>query len=209
VNGRLIGWCECAGCWLQNAYVDELLLCSSVCGDDTGADAGNDAEADAGIDVEPSCEAPTAGPTVHGGSVSEDETWTADTGPHVIPFDMTVYATLTIEPCAEVRIAAASTVTVRGSLAADGVLITADGDEPWGSIRNLGADATIWLEDTTVEGGGDPLSTSPELVGMIIVQGDQSAAPQGLLHVRNVTPASGIERTVPSMRQPLRTIRTI
>src|SRR5690606_35357119 len=54
------------------------------------------------------CPAPTAGPTLHDGAIGMDEVWTADGSPHIVSRFASVPegATLTIEPCAEVRMQA-------------------------------------------------------------------------------------------------------
>ena len=114
---------------------------------------------------------------MHGGSVMADETWTAAASPHILPFDMSIYAKVTLEPCAVVRIAPRATVTVRvtGSLLGAGtpsnrILIGArDDGKPFSSLRNLGG--TIELSYTTLEGGGDPLNTQPYLAGMLAGSG--------------------------------------
>ena len=59
--------------------------------------------ADTPIDA-PVCVAPTGAGTMHQ-SITAPETWTAAASPHVIPFDINIAATVTIEPCAVVRIA--------------------------------------------------------------------------------------------------------
>jgi hypothetical protein len=195
---------------MLRTFVIVLLAAGTAagCGDDTevptedsgpgdgGAEGGApDAGFDAGSDAGPACPAPTSGPTVHmSGSVPADETWTADTGPHIVPVGTTVAATatLTIEACAEVRIGAGVTVTVRGALVADGrpgqrVLITSDGTAPFATIRNFGGTSSIRLAHTTVENGGDPLTTELHLAAAVVVTGVQTDPTQGLLHVDNVT----------------------
>src|SRR5687767_1186760 len=77
------------------------------------------------VDAAPACAA-TAGPgTMHGGSVGTGgvaETWTAAASPHLLPFDTSVYAPITLEPCAVVRIAARRTISIQpaGALVAAG-----------------------------------------------------------------------------------------
>lgn len=79
-----------------------------------------DPNPDAGVQ---SCAAPTRGPTMHGGYLAEDETWTADGSPHLTTGDLFVEAdvTLTIEPCAEVRLRTGNFLTIHGHLEARGV----------------------------------------------------------------------------------------
>jgi len=48
----------------------------------------------------------STGPGTAHQSVNADETWTAAASPHTLKYDTTIYATVTIEACAEVLIAA-------------------------------------------------------------------------------------------------------
>jgi hypothetical protein len=138
------------------------------------------------------CATPTTGPTSHGGSVNT-ETWTAAASPHVLPYDTTVYGTLTIEPCAEVQIAAAATVTVRGAgrIVAEGTpgmrihIGPLTAGKPFANIRGLGN--TMRFAYTTIEGGGDRLNTLAEYAGMLDLQGVDAAKPtQEMISVDHV-----------------------
>ena len=133
---------------------------------------------DSGIPIVPStCAAPTKGPTMHT-SVMADETWTADMSPHILPYDTGIYAKLTLEPCAEVRVGAGRTITInaKGSIVGDGtasnrILIAAgDGAKGWGSIRAMGG--SMHLAYATIQGGGDPAAsvTRAVLAGMLYAQ---------------------------------------
>jgi len=180
---RAAGWTWC-------------LLLSTACGGgglipDAG-DGPSPIQDDAAVpDAEPGCDAP-AGPTMHtSGGVQADETWTAAGRPHIVRGDLTVYATLTLEPCAEVLLAGASTVTVRGALVAEGTaarpirIAAADPEAPFSQIRTVLG--TIRLAHTSVEDGGAPLNTLPELTGTFDLQGaDQTAPTQGTLFVDHV-----------------------
>lgn len=74
------------------------------------------------------CPAPTSGPTSHSGFVADGELWTAAASPHVLTGNVIVGSisgppvTLTIAPCAELRLAAGVSLTVRptGTLVARG-----------------------------------------------------------------------------------------
>lgn len=131
-----------------------------------------------------SCPPPTHGPTTHtGGSSSDpDETWTADTSPHVIPFDHTIYSTVTLEPCAEVLVAEGKSIVVRGKLVAHGAAATRvhigakDAGKPWATIHSSGG--VVELHYTTIDGGGAPLNTAVYLAGMIDMQGDATKPTQ-------------------------------
>lgn len=70
----------------------------------------------------PQCPAPTGGPTMHANSLPANETWTANGSPHVLTTNVTVPAgiTLTISPCAEVRLRSGVNIIVLGTLVARG-----------------------------------------------------------------------------------------
>ncbi len=69
-----------------------------------------------------SCPAPTGGPTLHANAVAPNEIWTAEGSPHILTNNVTVPAgvTLTVAPCAELRIRAGVNLTVLGTLFAHG-----------------------------------------------------------------------------------------
>lgn len=131
---------------------------------------------------------------MHGGGSSSDpdQVWTADQSPHLLPFDTTIYKTVTIEPCAEVLIGEGKTVTVRGKLIAEGTaskpihIGASEAGKPFASIHTLGA-ATIRLAHTTINGGGAPLNTFPYLAGTLNLQGDTLQPTQEALFVDHVT----------------------
>lgn len=139
--------------------------------------------------VASTCTPPVGAGTTHG-SISAPETWTEAGSPHILPFDTSIYSTVTIEPCAVVRIARKATVTVNpgGSLVAQGQLARPVTFEPsvagqaWSSIRNLGG--TLSLSHAVVAGGGDPLNTNVALAGALQMQ--SSLASGGILHVDDV-----------------------
>jgi hypothetical protein len=141
------------------------------------------------------CVAPTKGPTTHGGGSTNDpanEVWTADASPHVLQYDTTIYHNVTLEPCAEVLLAGGSTLTVRGSLVANGAAtkrVHIGGKDPqkaFASIRTVGG--TIRLAYATVDGGGDPLNNQPESAGALVITGTDGAKPtQETLFVDHVT----------------------
>jgi hypothetical protein len=133
------------------------------------------------------------GPTTHSGSVGS-ETWTAATSPHVLVADTSVTGTLTIEPCAEVQIAAAKSFTF-GSAAK--LIATGTADKPihigkkddaaFASIRAANG-GTVQLAYVTVDGGGDPQNSIPDIAGMIDLQGiDQGQPTQPIITVDHVT----------------------
>lgn len=140
------------------------------------------------------CTAPTKGPTMHGGgstSDPENEVWTAEGSPHILPYDTTVYKTVTIEPCAEVLIADSKTVTVRGKLVAEGTATKRihiggkDAGKPYASIRSLAG--SMRLAYTTIDGGGSKLNNAVYAAGMLDLQGDNLLPTQESLFVDHVT----------------------
>jgi hypothetical protein len=160
---------------------------------DAGAVAKNDAATTGGDAATAACPVPTAGPTSHSGTINT-ETWTADKSPYILPFDATIYGTLTIDPCAEVLIAAGATLTVAGSgkILADGLptqrihIGANDPAKPFAKIRSLGG--TIHLSYVAIDGGGDPLNTAPDYTGTFDLQGTDATMPsQETLFVDHVT----------------------
>jgi hypothetical protein len=150
-------------------------------GDTSDAAPGNDADAgtDASPDVTASCTAPTGAGTQHP-SVPTDETWTAAASPHVIPNDLSMYHTITLEPCAVVQIAAGKTITfgVGASIVANGtasqpVTIDAlDPQKPWGQMRFIGG--TGHFAYTTLAHGGDPLNALPYYAAVLDIRAGSS-----------------------------------
>ncbi len=152
---------------------------------------------DGGTGTAIDCPAPTAGPTVHSGDVQDGEVWTAAGSPHIVEYDVNVRegAKLTIEPCAEVRIAAEKRINVAapltpntGTLIAEGtatkpIRFTSDGDERWGSIY-IHAPGTARFAHVTFEnGGGESFNDGATLVA---VGGNEMPSKQ-VLFVDNVT----------------------
>ena len=120
---------------------------------------------DAGMTA--SCAAPT-GVVEHGTDIAADETWVGGTT-HFVREYVTVRApaTLTIEPCAVVQIAANRTITVRGDSSMNTARLIARGtaDRPirferrvasdaWGGLRGYNASSLIDLAYVELEGGG-------------------------------------------------------
>lgn len=170
----------------------------------SSSSSGGNAVPDSGLftpdggDVDPpvksECVPPTKGPTTHPGGINGDETWTADTSPHVLPYDTTIYKTLTLEPCAEVLLAGGKQVTIRGEgkLIAEGTATkrihigAKDAAAPFANIRTL-APSTARFAYTTIDGGGKPLATFGYLAGTLDFQGDSLKPTQETLFVDHVT----------------------
>jgi hypothetical protein len=144
------------------------------------------------------CTAPTGAGTTHG-SINAAETWTEAGSPHIIPFDISISAPVTIQECAVVRIVKGGTVTVAptGSLFANGgqgrpVTFEAKvAGQAWSSIRNLGGNLS--LNHAVLTGGGDPLNTNPAFAGALHMQ---SSGPGGSFHVDDVEIAGSLSQGV-------------
>lgn len=162
----------------------------------TASDPATTPAADVGVDspVVEECPSPTGAGTQHTGTtISADETWTAAGSPHVLTFDQQVTkgATLTIEPCAVVRVKGGYKLVVDSGakLVAAGTaskpirFMPDDPSAPWGHLGAFGP-STMRLAYVTVEGAGAESSGG---LGAIEVRGDQALAMQELLAVDHVT----------------------
>ena len=169
----------------MNRYVSSLLgllafgssaVLAAACGSSSSpsdppaplADGGgSDALATTDAPVVEDCPAPTAGPTMHSGDVTDNEVWTADGSPHIVEYDVNVRDghTLTIEPCARVQLAKEKGIRVAypltpntGTLVAEGtatkpIRFERQGPDPWGSLY-LAAPGTARLAYVELSGGG-------------------------------------------------------
>jgi hypothetical protein len=137
------------------------------------------------------------GPTQHQGDVSSDETWTAEASPHILTGSVRVRdgATLTINPCAEVRLGEGMQLAVgwldsQARLVAEGSqeqpihFVGADGAR-WGNIW-IRKNATASLAHVLVEGGGSTSVNVPRGAS-ILVQGERVQPLQARLKVDQVT----------------------
>lgn len=139
---------------------------------------------------------PKTGPgTVHhsGSLESDSETWTADASPHVIDFTMTIQQaqTLTLEPCAVVRLTKGTGLYVRGKLLSEGqadrpISIEAADAEPW-SVIEANDTSELRLVYTSVAGGGFANGNALDTVGMLDIRGKQEESTQGRLHADHLT----------------------
>ena len=137
------------------------------------------------------CPVPVGPGTTHGGeTITADTVWRAADGPHTTPgFIIAKGATLTLEPCAEVRIQSGG-ITVDGALKAVGTatqpihVLADDATKPWSYIRFMGGTGSFSY--ATIENGGDP--ADPNGLGLIDVRGDTTVtARQELVHLDHVT----------------------
>lgn len=168
---------------------------------DAGTSSFDAGEPDASqtVDAGPTgCPPPTHGPTTHDREPEADEVWTADTSPHIVTVDLPVRdgRKLTIEPCAEVRVAKGKhlfvaypgTPNVGGRLIAEGtaerpIAIRGQTSDPWASLY-VHAPGTARLAWVTLEGGG---GGDFEDNATIDVLGDGVAPADPLLFVDHVT----------------------
>ncbi|MFN0253234.1 MAG: hypothetical protein ACKV2T_40560 [Kofleriaceae bacterium] len=147
--------------------------------------------ADAPPDATPTCAPVTGSGIVHDSNLDAPETWTEAASPHVVMFDTTVSARITIEPCATIRIAGGRTVTFAtgGSFVATGTAnqpVTFEplvAGAPWAALRVLTGELS--LTHSVVRGGGDPLGGPLTLAGAIVMA-RSPAATTGALHLADV-----------------------
>lgn len=157
------------------------------CSDDTGGEGGEAGEG--GGSVKNECKAVSGSGTEHS-SVTADETWTAEGSPHIVTENLTIPegVTVTLEPCAEVRVKENVWISVDGHLVGQGepsrkILITAADAAPWLSLE-VTDPGTITLAHATVEGGGPDGGTT---YAMIDARGDQPAPAAPTLSFDHVT----------------------
>lgn len=140
------------------------------------------------------CSAPSGAGTTHQGSVASDETWSAADSPHVVTGNLAIDgATLTLEPCAVVRLQKGFGIDVGATAGGAAAALVAHGevidgvrrpvsfrrdveDDPWGFLRTAET-GRIDLEHVDLSGGGDP-DTGPNLGGTLIALG--AGGPTGL-----------------------------
>lgn len=165
------------------------LLVAPACGGDDDGDGDAAPAAD--------CPDPTAGPTMHSGDVEDGEVWTADGSPHIVTGDVNVRdgATLTIEPCAQVRMAAGAHIHVAypstpnsGTLIAEGtaerpITISGDGGARWASLY-VEAPGTARLSHVTLQGGG---ASDQEHGATLLASGDGADGADALVLADQVT----------------------
>jgi hypothetical protein len=122
--------------------------------------------------------------------VTQDETWTAEGSPHIVTENLYIPegVTVTLEPCAEVRVKENVWISIEGHLVGQGeasrkILITAADAAPWLYLE-VTDPGTITLAHTTVEGGGPDGATA---FAMIDARGDQLAPAAPTLSFDHVT----------------------
>ncbi len=125
---------------------------------------------------DPSCPAPTQGPTMVT-DITAASTWSAAGSPYVIDHGISIRAALTLEPCTEIRIGGGVTVQVRDDGSIEGLgtaeqpitIGALDPEQPWASLAIVHGNA-ITLRHATVADGGDPGALAPGDAAMIDAQ---------------------------------------
>jgi hypothetical protein len=182
----------------QPTNPDQTCVVAAGSGTVAAADINN-VNINCGPAVVPStCVTPT-GVGTNRGSVTSAQTWTEAGSPHIVPFDISIYASVTIEPCAVVRVVKGATITVNpgGSLVAAGALgrpVSFEAKvagQAWSTIRNLGG--TLSLTHASLTGGGDPLNTLPAYAGVLRMQSNSTSA---IFHVDDVEIAGSLSQGV-------------
>ncbi|NUP05439.1 MAG: hypothetical protein HOW73_05190 [Polyangiaceae bacterium] len=116
-----------------------------ACGDSAQSDDGEGGSGGTGGGESVACPVPTAGPTIHDSVIEEDEVWRAEDGPHIVDQWVTVRngATLTIDPCATVQVAAGKGISVAYPTSPNTGMIVAEGDAEH-PITFEGKDGARW-----------------------------------------------------------------
>jgi hypothetical protein len=165
---------------LKGWLVAALLL--SACEDDNPVNKLPDAPIV--LDVPQTC-MPVVGPgTMHSTNIAAAETWTEAGSPHIVMFDTTLSAEVTIEPCAVVRIEGGRTVTIAagGKIISEGTAVKQITFErltaatAFGPIRAIGG--SMRFAYTNFKGGGNPLGVIAN--GATLILQRSTAAAEGL-----------------------------
>ncbi|MFT3692524.1 MAG: hypothetical protein QM831_05235 [Kofleriaceae bacterium] len=173
------------------------LVVLAACGGDDGHREITDA-APMEVDAAPACAVPTGAGTMHSMPISADETWTAAGSPHIVTTDISIKgATVTIEPCATVRVAAGKSIVIGGTAGAPAAAINGRGDAThpitwsanaagthWGMLRVFETGA-LDFESTTLTDGGEN-STAQNGGGTIVVVGHNMLPLEQNLKLQNV-----------------------
>lgn len=132
--------------------------------------------------VASTCTPPTGAGTKHSTTPTTDETWTAETSPHVIETTLSINEgrVLTIEPCAIVQLKSTTSLIVEGKVSAIGAadkpirFERAEAGTAWGNIETRKG-AELRLAYTTLEGGGNSNGGRPTQYGALDIRGGQDA----------------------------------
>lgn len=167
----------------SSSIVFATLLFVGCGGDAGGSDTGasDTGVGDTGDSTPVTCPVPTSGPTIHDSVIEADEVWRADEGPHIVEQWITVRsgATLTIEPCATVEIAAGKGFSIAyptspntGSLIAEGdaghpIVFRGKDGARWGHVLFAPGGTGRFVHTTFENGGSDDVTGAT-----LLIQGD-------------------------------------
>ncbi len=168
----------------------------SIAATPDGGFPGDSSNADGDVPVPSKCPEPTGAPVVHDKNVYADETWGA--GLHDVIYDLALHknATVTIEPCAVVRVAASHGITVGTGNAGDGGKIIAKGKADLPIVFQAKDAGTHWasvlvyplgyvdLAYVTIKDAGDRASRGGAALHLV---GDKTKPIQTLAMVDHVT----------------------
>lgn len=184
---------------MKNALTLALLLLTGAVSmaacSDTPADPPTDDDGD-GSAPAPGCPSPAGPGTSHSDPITASETWTAAASPHRVDFDVVVSAgaTLTIEPCAILEVAANRGIAVDNGTpgqparllakgtASQPIILRAQGGGRWRGL-SVEAPSTAELSYVTLEGGGEDRGSA----AMLHVLGDGVMPADPILQVDHVT----------------------
>lgn len=173
---------------MTNSKIIALTTLLFACSDSTASPPTTPEGGAPDAAVPSTCTPPTGAGTAHDTTPTGDETWTAAASPHVIGTSVSIAAgqTITVEPCAVVRLKRNVTVLVEGKLLAVGAadkpirFESDDAAESWTTIEARSG-AELRFAHVTVEGGG----TGDEAA--FDIRGDQDLATQPIFFVDHVT----------------------
>lgn len=140
---------------------------------------------DAGVPVT-ACDLPLGAGTMHSGDIMGNERWTAADSPHLITGNVRIFSTVTLEPCAVVRLADSIGIQVgsstqSGKLVAQGTptqqvtFAAVDSSKPWASIA-VDIMGSLDFTDTVLVGGANP-GSAQNGGGVVVAYGTASNQP--------------------------------
>lgn len=136
----------------------------------------------------------------HGTNIAASETWAGAGTVHLVtaPISILAPATVTVQKCAIVKLAAGAGIDVRGDLAGGGIArLVAAGDDvvtgrvvfdksgatAWGRLRGFNGNSFIDLANTVIRNGGN---VGGSQLNAVISMNGSSTLPDPTLKVRNV-----------------------
>ena len=139
----------------------------------------------------------------HAADIAADETWAGAGTVHLVtaPIAIVAPATVTLQPCAIVKLSGGASIDVRGDLAGGGiaklvsagddfitgrvVFETADASGPaWGRLRGVNKNSIIELDNTVISGGGN---VGGSQLNAVVSMNGSSVLPDATLKAVNVS----------------------